>query len=339
MKSKRMNVIKKIVLILFSVFILFSACGFIGVSIAHNQVFSRADYDEYNTDIYYTYDELNEQQYPRELISIRSGKNMLTGYLYGLDNTQGLIIISPGHRDSNDIKLPEITYFIDAGWMVLCYDYTGCYRSEGNDMVDYTQAPKDLDAVLTHVENDSRFSKMPIMLFGHSLGAYASTAVLQYEHKIKAVVAASGFDDPKEQWEYSVKRSTGIFGVLLEPYAGIYMSFMFGDMAHFSAIDGINSTNVPILIISGTVDEYYGGTSKVYEKQNQVTNPNCTFKLMNKENHNGHYDYFLTDEALEYRELVQNGQEVQPMNKILFMEHNSELMDYISEFYLDTIVQ
>ncbi|MDF2543864.1 MAG: dipeptidyl aminopeptidase/acylaminoacyl-peptidase-like protein [Herbinix sp.] len=54
------------------------------------------------------------------------------GYLYGLNNTKGLIIVSPGHRDTNDIKLPEITYFVNKGWMVLCYDYTGCYRSEGD---------------------------------------------------------------------------------------------------------------------------------------------------------------------------------------------------------------
>ncbi|MDF2543865.1 MAG: dipeptidyl aminopeptidase/acylaminoacyl-peptidase-like protein [Herbinix sp.] len=101
------------------------------------------------------------------------------------------------------------------------------------------------------------FLDMPILLFGHSLGAYASTAVLQYEHNIAAVVSASGFDDSKEQWEYSVKRYTGLLGTVLKPYSGILMSLKFGEMAHFSAIDGINSTNIPVLIISGTTDEFY----------------------------------------------------------------------------------
>lgn len=110
-------------------------------------------------------------------------------------------------------------YFVDNGWMVLCYDYTGCYDSEGNSMVGYVQAPKDLNAEIHYVESEAQFDNIPILLFGHSLGAYASTAVLQYGNDITAVVAALGFDDPKEQWEYSVKRLTG--RSLLEAYAGI----------------------------------------------------------------------------------------------------------------------
>lgn len=328
---------KLIILIILSIFILFSICAFIGISTAHRQVFSRADYDEYNTDIYYTYHELDEKKYPRELISIDLEENVLMGYLYGKESNQGLIVISPGHRDSNDIKLPEITYFVDEGWMVLCYDYTGSYRSGGDDLIGYIQAPLDLDAVLTFVEEDIRFSNMPIMLFGHSLGAYASTAVLQYGHNITAVVAASGFDDPKEQWKYSVKRSTGVLGTVLEPYAGIYMFLRFGDRADVMAVDGINSTDIPVLIMSGTVDEYYGGISKIYERQNQITNPNCVFQLMEEENHNGHYDYFLSDEALEYQKEVMNGNAGQPIDKFLYMEHDSIIMDGINEFYLEAI--
>ncbi len=127
--------------------------------------------------------------------------------------------MSPGHRDPNDVKLYEIMYFVDNGWMVLCYDYIGCYDSEVNSMVGYVQAPKDLNAGIHYVESEAQFDNIPILLFGHSLGAYASTAVLQYGNDITAVVAALGFDDPKEQWEYSVKRLTG--RSLLEAYAGI----------------------------------------------------------------------------------------------------------------------
>ena len=42
------------------------------------------------------------------------------------------MFISPGNRDVLDIKLPEITYFVDKGWMVLCFDYTGCYASDAS---------------------------------------------------------------------------------------------------------------------------------------------------------------------------------------------------------------
>lgn len=107
------------------------------------------------------------------------------------------MVISPGHRDPNDVKLYEITYFVEKGWMVLCYDYTGCYNSQGSNMVGYTQSVHDLDAVLNYMEKETRFQSLPVVLFGHSLEAYASAAVLQYGHDIKAAVVASGFDTPK----------------------------------------------------------------------------------------------------------------------------------------------
>ena len=89
----------------------FSGIGLIGISIAHRAVFSRADYNEYNTARFLQYGDINTQNYPREEIKISSGENMLTAYLYGTANTQGLIIASPGHRDPNDVKLYEITFF------------------------------------------------------------------------------------------------------------------------------------------------------------------------------------------------------------------------------------
>lgn len=327
--------IKTLRVIIFIV-VMFNIVAFIGVNIAHNQIFSRADYDEYNEKVFLTYSDIDSVLYPREAFQINDDGDVLTGYLYGADSTKGIIIISPGHRDPNDIKLYEIMSFVDAGWMVICYDYKGSYNSDGKNMVGYIQAPKDLDIVLDYVAEEARFEGIPVLLFGHSLGAYASTAVLQQNHNIIAVVAASGFDDPKEQWEYSVKRSTGIFGMLLRPYAGMYMNIKFGDQAHLSAIDGINATDIPVLIISGTDDDFYGGKSKIYERQHEITNQNCKFRLMDEEEHQGHYDYFLTDKALEYQKQVKYG-EIVNIDKLLYMEHDKVFMEDINNFYLKAI--
>jgi hypothetical protein len=161
---------KRLKLLLCSIGILSLLC-YSSVAIAHAVIFSRADYDEYAADRLLLYNDLNAAAYPREEVDVLSGKNRLTTYLYGAENTQGLIIVSPGHRDPNDVKLYEITYFVDAGWKVLCYDYTGCYQSEGSSMVGYSQSVHDLDAVLTYVETETQFEGLPVMLFGHSMGA------------------------------------------------------------------------------------------------------------------------------------------------------------------------
>jgi pimeloyl-ACP methyl ester carboxylesterase len=325
----------KILIVVLAVFIAWNILAFTSVSIAYNAVFSRCKTADYNTDYYYTYNEIDTTKYPREELFIPSGKNTLPAFLYNARSTQGLIVVSPGHRDYSDIKLPEITRFVDDGWMVLCFDYTGCYGSTGKNMIGYTQAPADLDAVLTYIEGNNRFNNLPIMLFGHSLGAYTSTAVLHYNHNIAAVVAASGFDDPMEQWNYSIRRFTGIFGHALAPYANLLMKIKFDDMAHFSAIDGINVSGIPILLLQGTTDEYYGNVSSIYTHKEKIKNPNCVIRVMDDENRHGHFDYFLSNRAVEYRKQVENKKVNPPLDKFLYMEHDDEIMNYINRFYLD----
>ncbi|MDR0326186.1 MAG: lysophospholipase [Oscillospiraceae bacterium] len=300
-------------------------------------IFSRAEYSGYNTEQFLLYSDLDAHEYPREEIKILSGKHALTGYLYGANSTQGLIIISPGHRDPSDVKLYEITYFADAGWMVLCYDYTGCYNSEGGSMVGYAQAVYDLDAVIRYVESESRFADLPVMLFGHSLGGYASAAVLQFEHNVTAAIIASGFDTPKEQWAYSIKRYTGIFHIPLSPFTWMFTTVKYGEDSRLSAIDGINAVAVPILVISGTEDDFYGGVSPIYTKREQIENPNCSVQLMEKPGHNGHYDYFLSDAAVAYQSLVNAGIGHDSIDKFLFMEHSKEFMDMLNEFYVSSL--
>ncbi len=323
MKSKRKKHMIWFCIIIMAILVL----PYVAIVIAHSMVFSRADYDKYDIEHFVTYEDCDKEQYPREELLITSGKNELIGYLYGAESEKGLIIISPGHRDASDIKLYEILYFVDQGWSVLCYDYTGCYESEGKNMVGYVQSVKDLDAVLTYVEGAERFRDMPFLLFGHSLGGYATAAVLQEEHYVDGTIVASGFDMPIEQWEYSIERFTGIFHSIGAVYAKLFMKINFGADAYVSAVQGINAVDIPVLVISGTEDEFYGGTSPIYEKRNQITNPNCTYILLEQE---GHYDYFLSDRALEYKETLEDGDQV---DKWLYMEHDMEFMHELNAFF------
>lgn len=311
----------------------FAVVAFIGIVVAHGIVFCRVDYSSYASDRYYVHEDLDEEQYPRREVDISSENNMLRGYLYGRDASKGLVVISPGHKDASDIKLYEVTYFVDAGWQVLVYDYTGCYDSQGNSAGGYTQSVYDLDAVLTWIEGQECFDELPVMLFGHSLGAYASAAVLQYDHKVDAAVIASGFDTPQEQWSYSIERHTGVFHYVLQPFTELFISIKYGADKKLSAVEGINSVDIPILVISGTDDEYYGADSPIYRKRDEITNPNCCFMYMTEENHNGHYDYFLTDEALAYQDKLNKEETDEPVDKDLYMEHDTELMKELNLFY------
>ncbi|MDO4305065.1 MAG: hypothetical protein Q4D94_14255 [Bacillota bacterium] len=82
--------------------------AFSGVAIAHMVVFSRADYDKYDSDYFLVYDDIDKDKYPREQIIVQSGENDISAFLYVVDDAKGLIVVAPGHRDANDIKLYEI---------------------------------------------------------------------------------------------------------------------------------------------------------------------------------------------------------------------------------------
>ncbi|MBQ2406970.1 MAG: alpha/beta hydrolase [Lachnospiraceae bacterium] len=321
--------IKRIIKMIIIGIVAMSVIIFCGVAIAHMVVFSRADYDQYDSDYNLVYDDIDKEKYPREQLIVQSGENDISAFLYMVQDAKGLIVVAPGHRDANDIKLYEIRYFVDAGYSVVCLDYTGCYTSSGNSMKGYSQSVYDIDALLDYIEADERFENMPICLFGHSMGAYAVCAELQFEHDIAKVVAASGFDTPEEQWQYSIKRYTGIFYPIIKPFNLLFIDLKYGDDKDLSAVDGINSVSIPVLVISAEEDLFYGGKSPIYDRQNEIMNPNCTFVLMDEENHNGHYDYFLTDAALEYAA----NNPIPPIDKELYREHDVHVMDMIIEFF------
>lgn len=333
--KKRIRILKIAII----VFALLNALLFFGVWIAHSVAFKRVDYDSYDSKHNLLYSDLNAKQYPREELKIPSGQNLLTAYLYGKNNMNGLIVVSPGHTDANDIKLYEIIYFVDNGWQVLCYDYTGSYTSQGQSLVGYNQSVHDLDSVLNYIESNDSLKDIPVVLFGHSLGAYASAAVLQYGHNVKAAVIASGFDTPKEQWLYSIERYTSRFHYLLYPYTRLFISMQYGKEQNLSAIDGINSVDIPVLVISGTDDSFYGGESPIYKKRNRITNPNCSFMLKSEKGHNGHYDYFLSDDALEYQKMAESDSFDGTIDKFLYGQHDTELMNCINDFLLSAIAK
>lgn len=327
--NHKKSMIKRMLSVLIICLAVIPVLLFSSMMIAHAVVFSRADYDEYDTDHYLVYDDIDKEKYPREQITVQSGKNDISAYFYSTDDAKGLIVVAPGHRDANDIKLYEIRYFVDAGYAVVCLDYTGCYTSGGNSMKGYSQSVYDLDALLDHIEADERFQDVPVYLFGHSMGAYAVCAELLFGHDIAKVAAASGFDTPEEQWQYSVKRYTGIFYPVIRPFNALFIAMKYGEDKALSAVDGINAVSVPVLVISAEDDSFYGGRSPIYERRDEITNPNCVFVLMDRENHNGHYNYFLTDAALEYRA----DNPAPPIDKELYMEHDADVMNSIIGFF------
>lgn len=303
--SRKRRIMKRIVIVLLCVFAVFSVCSIIAVTQIFRDIFARTEVPEYYA--YLRYDDVADE-YDRELISFPSGENMLQGYLYGAENTKGLVVICHGIGGGADSYFPESLYFVEHGYQVFAFDNTGCHRSEGENMVGLCQSVLDLDAALTYLESQPRFDDLPVLLYGHSWGGYAVTAIFNFDHDIAASASVAGFN---KQMPVILEWGKDMMGglVYLEyPYIWVYQQAYFGANANWNAVDGINRTDTPVLIIHGTEDTSVGyDGAGIIAYRDEITNPNVQYKICDQAPQNDHSHLFASLDAIAYEEQL-NGE-------------------------------
>jgi len=258
-----------------------------------------------------------KDEYSPELIKFPSGENRLQGYLLGQENTKGLVVVVHGLGGGAEGYLADILYFVTQGYQVLAYDNTGYHLSEGKNSVGLPQAVEDLHAALNFIEGEIRFENFPVYLFGHSWGGYSVGAVLNFAHKVKAVVSVSGFNNPNKMIFEWAKRLMGVFAYVMAPFVYLHQRVLFGKKLDITAVDGINKADIPVLLIHGNADKTVRiDGSAIISCKEKITNSKVQYLLWEKENQNGHMDilYDAIDNA--------------GRSKV-----NKELMQKIVEFY------
>jgi dienelactone hydrolase len=322
--AKSKSKIRKTILISTVVFVLvFFAITMLIVKINYDNNFCRFDASDYST--YLRYNDITG--YERTQVSFFSGKNKLAGYIYGEENNKGLIVIAHGLGSGAERYLTDTMYFVDNGWRVFAYDCTGSYNSEGKSTKGLPQSALDLDAALTYIESQNW--GLPIMLYGHSWGGFAVTAVLNYEHDINAVVSLAGYATPMKMLQEQAENMIGRAAILTYPSTWIYQKLLFGKVADLSAIKGINKNNVPVMIVHGLADEtiLYNGAGIIAHK-GKITNPNVIYITRDSENQNGHIKLFLSKRAADYIDAIDEGY------KDISNSYNGNIPDNIkTDFY------
>ena len=253
--------------------------------------FGRGEYPTYPVADYF-YDHY-KNAYPRRNVSFYSGNNRLQGYVYGENNTKGLLVFAHGINSGHESYMKEIVWMVDHGWRVFAYDATGSCTSEGNGTTGLIQSALDLHAALTYVEKDETLNKLPVCLMGHSWGGYAVAAGLYFDHNVKASASIAGYSDAIQMMMRFAGATMGKATVLLLPFAYIEHRILFGKYATLTAVDGINRENIPVMLIHGTADELvrYDITGIVAHKD-EITNPNVVIYPMSGEGQNDHMSIF-----------------------------------------------
>jgi uncharacterized protein len=347
---------KKIVgLSIIGFILLFSIISMVIVMFIYNGQFPRYDRHDTTVTVGLRYEDL-EAQYPRSLVRFESGNNRLQGYVYGLNQEQGLVVVAHGIGGGADSYLPQITCFVDQGWRVFAYDATGSFDSEGKTTKGFPQALIDLDAALTYINTQEEFANLPILLFGHSWGGYAVANLLHYDYEIAGVVTVSGANSPMEMIMEQGRSMMGGFINIQYPYLWLYQRILFGETASLNAVDAINGSDVPVLIIHGTEDEFvaYEGSS-IISNMIRMTNPNVRTLSLSEPGRNGHNNLFRSDAGMdyideiniEYRKLYDFYDQNIPyeikqdfysqVDRSLAQDINRELMDEIHAFFMESI--
>ncbi len=317
-------VLKRILLGILILLLVFSAVSFVVMKNFYDKNFPRYDTPKPG---YLTFSDVPE--YSPTMVSFQSGKNKLAGYIYGGEKDKGLVVIAPGRGGGAETFLPETIYFVDHGWRVFSFDYTGSFASEGKGTLGLPQSRLDLDSALDYIKNNDSLNKLPVMLYGHSWGGYAVASVLNDHQDISAVVSISGFNSPMGLLKEQLIDQLGFLGMIEYPFAWLYQTLLFGRDPFVTAVDGINRDDVPVLIIHGTDDEAikYNGAS-IIARRNAIDDPNAVYKPITAENKNNHDRLFRSDEALAY--IDQKNEEY----RSVYNQYNGNIPDdVLKQFY------
>jgi len=266
-----------------------------------------AKYGQYDALLEANYEEYR-QFMSRRIIKFPSGENTLTGYLYGSQEgvVNGVVVISHGIYSNADSYLAEIKYFLECGWLVFAYNDTGVYPSEGDSLVGLSQAPRDMIAALEYLE---QYAPLPLLLYGHSMGGYASAAAFNYIDEtwnVFGAVVMSGFNTPSEITD---EQFTNYIPVKLPFVSGFVEGFESKPYEtdpmdwNLSAVAGINTANRPVWVFHGAQDEVVSPNgASIAAHFDEITNPVAKLILREDAWNNGHETIFLSAESAAYRD-------------------------------------
>ena len=269
-------------------------------------------YNDNHTLKYFTVDDFEGlQSKPIEFKNVNDVT--LRGYIYSHENIKeykALMVVAHGLGAGHLQYTTEINYFAKEGYLVFAFDVTGCNLSDGEKIKGLTQALIDLNSALEFIDKDANLSKMPKVLFGHSMGAFSVSNITElYKKEIKGIVALAPFKNEVSMLYEQFSSMTNL--KFKKVHKLLYKKYKerFDELVDINTIDSYSNSQIPHLIISGDLDNIVDvylnfkefrilfeekDNYHFLEVENRFHRPNITVEAAK-------YDQETNEELLKYR--------------------------------------
>lgn len=297
-KKKKIIIITSIVIVAL-ILIVFLIAPFIIASVVYEGVFmQRYETAEHLRFGLEDFDGLTADRY-----EFKSDKGQtLVGYRYYMsdNDARGVVVIAHGFGGGGHNSYMDVAYcFAQNGYDVFAYDATGNDESGGDGTYGLPQGVIDLSYAIDYLDEIDELKDLPVMLWGHSWGAYSVSAVLEYHPEIKAVAAIAGFNRSSDLLKAQGAEMIGKGAInFLMPYVNCIEKIKFGNYASATAVNGFDHSSAGVLIAHSNNDTVvpveYG--YDIYKKR---YSDNSRFTFVTND-YKGHNDIIYSDEYIDY---------------------------------------
>ena len=232
-----------------------------------------------------------------ELFSFPSRRgHTLRGRFYRYPNADEsrIVVFEHGIGNGHRAYMREIERLCRAGFVLFCYDHTGCMESDGENPNGFGQSLADLDDCLKALKQHPGLQGKTFSVVGHSWGGFSSMNIAAYHPDLTHVVAMSGF--------ISVRAILHQFlpGLLKLCYPDLYRLEKESNPDTYDAcsVRTLRNSKIPTLLIYSDNDEMVTKRSHYDVLKEKLSNHgNIHFLLVENRDHNPTY----TREALDLK--------------------------------------
>ena len=319
--------LKKVLTVLLILILSFSL-----ISVAFSAMFFRVLFPRKDTlpKFEISYSEIDKDAYLRKPLEIYSGKNRLNAYLYNAESPKAVVIVAGGIGADCDAHLPEILYFVDHDFSVLSFSATGVQKSEGRGIIGLSQPAVDLKAVIDYLREHLA---LPIVIYGHSAGAYAA-ALYADEEDVKGVVCMAGFDSSYELMYKSARERVSVLADIEYPFMCLENLFLFGGMGFERASENISRTDTPVMLVSGAYDQVVREEFSISSHSDEILNPNVTYVEIDSALRGTHTALWLSENSARYRIDCEDDSEI---DKVKANKLDRGFMEEVLSFFQDAV--